>query len=62
MSDLERRKSRLVRRQSAGDTMARADITLIEATLPGIAAPAIRLEAMGCFILDQQRPVADRYG
>ena len=61
MSDLERRKSRLVRRQSAGDTMARADITLIEATLPGIAAPAIRLEAMGCFILDQRRPVADRH-
>lgn len=62
MSDLDRRKSRLVRRQSAGDTMARADITLIEATLPGIAAPAIRLEAMGCFVLDQRRPVADRHG
>ena len=50
-SDLQRRRNRLQRRQSAGDTMAREDIALIESILPSIAAPAIRLDAMGCFIL-----------
>jgi ATP-dependent helicase HepA len=31
--------------------MAREDIALIESILPSIASPAIRLDAMGCFIL-----------
>jgi ATP-dependent helicase HepA len=60
-SDLERRRSRLLRRQSAGDATARADVALIEAVLPGVAAPAVRLEAMGCFILDQRRPASSSY-
>jgi ATP-dependent helicase HepA len=50
-SDLQRRRNRLQRRQSAGDTMAREDIALMESILPSIAFPAIRLDAMGCFIL-----------
>ena len=50
-SDLQRRRNRLQHRQSAGDTMAREDIALIESILPSIASPAIRLDAMGCFIL-----------
>lgn len=50
-SDLQRRRNRLQRRQSAGDSMAREDIALIESILPSIASPAIRLDAMGCFIL-----------
>jgi ATP-dependent helicase HepA len=50
-NDLQRRRNRLQRRQSAGDTMAREDIALIEAILPSITSPAIRLDAMGCFIL-----------
>jgi ATP-dependent helicase HepA len=50
-NDLQRRKNRLQRRQSAGDTMAREDIALIESILPSIASPAIRLDAIGCFIL-----------
>jgi ATP-dependent helicase HepA len=50
-SDLQRRRNRLQRRQSAGDTMAREDIALIESILPSIASPSIRLDAMGCFIL-----------
>ena len=54
-SDLQRRKNRLQRRQSAGDTMAREDIALIEAILPSIASPTIRLDAMGCFILGKAR-------
>lgn len=54
-NDLQRRRSRLQRRQSAGDTMARDDIALIESILPSIASPAIRLDAMGCFILGGTR-------
>jgi ATP-dependent helicase HepA len=50
-SDLQRRRNRLQRRQSAGDSMAREDIVLIESILPSIASPSIRLDAMGCFIL-----------
>jgi len=50
-SDLQRRRNRLQRRQSAGDTMAREDIALMESILPSIESPAIRLDAMGCFIL-----------
>jgi ATP-dependent helicase HepA len=55
-SDLQRRRNRLQRRQSAGDTMAREDIALIESILPSIASPAIRLDAMGCFILGGALP------
>ncbi|WP_322997428.1 protein DpdE [Castellaniella sp.] len=53
--DLQRRRNRLQRRQSAGDTMARDDIALIESILPSIISPAIRLDAMGCFILGGTR-------
>lgn len=53
-SDLQRRRNRLQRRQSAGDTMARDDIALIESIMPSIASPSIRLDAMGCFILGRE--------
>ncbi|MFT7106638.1 MAG: ATP-dependent helicase HepA [Yoonia sp.] len=51
VSDLQRRRNRLQRRQSAGDAMAHQDILLIESILPSISEPSIRLDAMGCFIL-----------
>lgn len=51
--DLERHRNRLQRRQSMGDAMARADVELIEAILPSIREPAIRLDSMGCFIISQ---------
>ena len=54
-SSLQRRRNRLQRRQSAGDSMARDDIALIESILPSISSPAIRLDAMGCFILGGPR-------
>lgn len=50
-NDLQRRRNRLHRRQSAGDEMARKEIALIELILPSISQPAIRLDAMGCLIL-----------
>ena len=50
-NDLQRRRNRLHRRQSAGDEMARKEIALIELILPSISRPAIRLDAMGCLIL-----------
>ena len=55
-SDLQRRRNRLQRRQSTGDSMAREDIAMIESILPAIASPAIRLDAMGCFILGGALP------
>ncbi|MBZ9803383.1 protein DpdE [Mesorhizobium sp. ES1-6] len=55
-ADLERHRNRLLRRQSAGDAMACADLDLIEGTLPSIRDPSIRLDAMGCFIVAQRRP------
>ncbi|WP_082737719.1 MULTISPECIES: protein DpdE [Hyphomicrobiales] len=61
-SDLQRRKNRLQRRQSAGDTMARDDIALIESILPSIALPSIRLDAMGCFILGNAIPTRHGHG
>lgn len=61
-NDLERRQRRLQRRQSAGDAMAKADITLIESILVGIREPAIRLDAMGCFVVGGQSIGAHRVG
>ena len=49
--DLQRRRNRLQRRHSAGDSMAHEDIALIESILPSISTPAIRLDSMGSFIL-----------
>jgi len=61
-SDLQRRRNRLQRRQSAGDSMAREDIALIESILPSIASPAIRLDAMGCLILGKAIPARSNRG
>lgn len=61
-ADLERRRNRLRRRQSAGDAMARADIELIEAILPSIREPAIRLDGMGCFVVSQHAPKRSAHG
>jgi ATP-dependent helicase HepA len=60
--DLERRRNRLRRRQSAGDAMARTEIELIEAILPSIREPAIRLDAMGCFVVSQHAPKRRAHG
>ena len=49
--DLQRRRNRLHRQQSAGDEMARKEIALIELILPSISQPDIRLDAIGCLIL-----------
>lgn len=55
-AELRRRGDRLLRRKSAGDAMARADIELIQSILPGIREPAVRLDAMGCFVVAQSAP------
>lgn len=49
--DLQRGRSRLQRRHSAGDKMAKDDLALIESILPSISMPAIRLDAMGSFVV-----------
>lgn len=55
-ADLERRRNRLGRRHSLGDTMAQAEIEAIEALLPSIQHPALRLDAMGCFLVASTLP------
>lgn len=55
-ADIGRRRRRLVRGQSAGDAMAQAEVELLESILPSIRDPAIRLDAMGCFIVAQHPP------
>lgn len=62
LSDLKRRTNRLQRRHSVGDAMARDDIGLIESILPCISGPAIRLDAMGCFILGGALPTGAPHG
>ena len=42
--------------------MARTDIELIEAILPSIREPAIRLDAMGCFVVAQHAPKHSAHG
>lgn len=54
--EVERRRARLQRRHAIGDAFAYADIEAFEAILPAIAEPAIRLDAMGCFIISSQPP------
>lgn len=53
-ADIERHRSRLKRRHSSGDAMALADLEMLQSLAPAIAEPAIRLDAMGCFILVAQ--------
>jgi ATP-dependent helicase HepA len=55
-ADVERRRNRLMLRNSLGDGMAQADIEAIEKLLPAIQHPAIRLDAMGCFIVANTPP------
>lgn len=60
--DIERRRNRLLRRQSTGDAAARDDLQAIEAIQPAITEPAVRLDAMGCFIVSRDLPSAHRHG
>jgi len=61
-ADLDRRRNRLRRRQSAGDAIASADIELIEAILPSIREPTIRLDSIGCFVVSQHAPKRRAHG
>ncbi len=55
-SDVERLRNRISRRRSSGDALALADLEMLEALLPAIAEPAVRLDAMGCFIIASRPP------
>lgn len=56
MGEVERRRIRLRQRYAAGDLAAHADIRAIESILPAIASPAVKLDAMGCFIVSNEPP------
>jgi ATP-dependent helicase HepA len=55
-SDLQRRRNRLMRTSDQGDSFAKAEIEAIEALLPAIRQPSVRLDAMGCFIVAATPP------
>ena len=55
-ADIERRRNRLAHRHSSGDALALADLEMLEALVPAITEPAIRLDAMGCFIVASHPP------
>ncbi|MPW20168.1 hypothetical protein GCT13_25580 [Paraburkholderia sp. CNPSo 3157] len=59
--EVERRRNRLRQRYSAGDFSARADLEGIEAILPAIAKPVVRLDAMGCFLVSRDPPSVGTY-
>ncbi|NIE60640.1 hypothetical protein F3J12_24145 [Burkholderia sp. Ax-1735] len=59
--EVERRRNRLRQRHSAVDFSARADLEGIEAILPAIAQPVVRLDAMGCFIVSRDPPSVETH-
>ena len=59
--ELERRRTRVRQRDSAGDLAARLDLAAIESILPAIAAPVVRLDAMGCFLVSREPPSKQSY-
>lgn len=61
LADLERRRIRLRQRCSAGDLGALADIQNLESILPAIAKPAVKLDAMGFFIISSKPPSLQEY-
>ncbi len=61
-AEVARRRDRLQRRQSAGDGDARADLAALESILPAIVDPAVRLDAMGCFLVSRDRGPAGTHG
>lgn len=59
--EAQRRRNRLRQRHSAGDFSAQADLEGIEAILPAIAKPVIRLDAMGCFLVSRDPPAVETH-
>lgn len=61
LGEVERRRIRLRRRCSVGDSEAQADIRAIESILPAIKNPAVKLDAMGFFIVSNEPPSLEAY-
>lgn len=61
LGEIERRRIRLRQRCSAGDLGAQTDIRAIESILPAIANPAVKLDAMGFFIVSSEPPLLQAY-
>lgn len=59
--EVERRRNRVRQRYSAGDLAAGVDLLAIESILPAIAKPAVRLDAMGCFLVSREPPLNQAY-
>jgi ATP-dependent helicase HepA len=55
-ADIFRYRNRMARRSSSGDELAKSDIAMIESILPSVLNPAMRLDAMGCFVIANYSP------
>ena len=55
-ADIDRRRNRLIRGQPCGDPTAEQDLQVLESLVPAIQNPAVRLDAMGCFIVSNCAP------
>lgn len=59
-ADLRRHRQRA--QSQAGETLAGSDVDLIETVLAGLAHPAIRLDAIGFFIISKTTPQRSAHG
>jgi ATP-dependent helicase HepA len=55
-ADLRRRRAAYERRSADGDTSAIADLDAADRVVASVKAPAIRVDAIGCFVVSRDRP------
>jgi len=56
-ADLRRRRSRYDRRSSGGDATAPDDLEAAQRVVASVSSPAIRVDAIGCFVVSRDRPM-----
>ncbi len=61
LADIERHRLRLRRSESEGIQNAQDAARVLETLLPAIAKPALKLDAMGCFVVSSVPPGADAH-
>jgi len=61
-ADLRRRRGTYDRRSADGDISAIADLAAAERLIGSVKAPAMRVDAIGCFVVSRDRPREARNG
>jgi ATP-dependent helicase HepA len=59
-ADLQRRRSSYDRRSAEGDASALEDLDAAERVVASVKAPAIRVDAIGCFVVSRDPPIGGR--